>query len=71
MAEGHAANRWRNDRAVRTVAILGQVFAFLTSALVIAAGVYLVSQGHSGSGIAAIFATIAAIVAAYMKREKS
>jgi uncharacterized membrane protein len=64
MAEGHAKNRWANDRATRIVAILSQIFAFVIAMSVILGGLYLTFTGHPVTGLAAVFATIAGILLA-------
>ena len=67
MAEGNAGNRWRNDRAQRTVAILGQVFAFLITAMLVGGGLWLTSLGRAIEGFATICGTVAAIVWAFRR----
>ena len=54
MAEGHAKNYWRNDRAQRVSAILAQMLSFLLLAGIIAGGIWLVREGHSALGFASI-----------------
>ena len=61
MAEGHAKNYWRNDRAQRTSAILAQVLSFLLLAGIIVGGIWLVSEGHSGWGFASILTAAGSI----------
>jgi len=67
MAEGHAKNRWANDRATRTVLILGQIFAFIVAMTIVVGGIYLTLTGRPISGLTAVFGTITAIVLAIRK----
>lgn len=67
LAEGHAKNYWRNDRAKRVTAIMGQIFAFLLAAGLIGSGVWLVYQGHSFVGMAMMGSVIVGIVTPFLK----
>lgn len=68
MAEGHALDTWRTNRANRTVAIMGQIFAFLLVLVGLAVGTYLTSKGLTSAGIAAIITAIATPIAAILYR---
>lgn len=67
MAEGHARNRWSNDRAARIVSITSPVFAFIVAMTIICGGLWLVSIGLSLEGLAAVFLTISGIIYALYK----
>ena len=71
MAEGHAKNRWNNDRATRVTAILGQVFAFVVAMTLIGGGFYLTIIGRPTEGLSTIGVTIAAIVGAFVYGRRS
>lgn len=71
MAEGHALNRWKNDRAARAVGIMAQIFAFVVAMTIILGGLWLVSNGLEVAGLVAVFGTIAAIVYALKSSQKS
>jgi uncharacterized membrane protein len=62
MPEGRALNRWRNERTIRVVAILGQVFAFIVAMTISLGGIYLTVNGHPVTGLAALFGTVAGIL---------
>ena len=62
MAEGHAKNYWRNDRAQRIFAILAQLLSFVLLAGIIGGGLWLVNEGHSAWGYASILTAAGSIV---------
>lgn len=67
MAEGHAANGWKNDRGRRMLALQTQwIAAFLALSLVVA-GLWLVDAGHTLAGFGAVAAPAAAIVRALIQ----
>lgn len=68
LAEGHAKNYWRNDRAQRFSAILGQVFSFVMGASLVGGGIWLINAGYTTSGLAVLAAPVAGIVAAFRRR---
>ena len=68
LAEGHARNAWKNDKAQRITVLLGQTFAFLLGSQLILGGVWLIGGGHPTSGLLAIGAAVASLVAAFVKR---
>lgn len=70
MAEGHARNRWNNDRAARIVAITGPFLAFIVAMTIIVGGIYLTATGHPVTGLSAVFGTIAGIILAMRQAKK-
>lgn len=66
MAEGYARARWLDGRTARWSTILGQVFAFVVAMTIILGGFYLVLHDKRPEGIAAVVATVAAIVTAFI-----
>jgi uncharacterized membrane protein len=67
MAEGHASNRWRNDRLQRVSKILGQCFAFLICMALIGGGFYTITLGHSLIGFGTVAGAVAGIIWAYRR----
>jgi hypothetical protein len=65
MAEGYAKSRWANERADRTVKILGQVFAFVIALALIGGGFYLAAHGLLVSGFITLAGTLGAIIWAF------
>lgn len=65
MAEENGIDRRRNNRAIRWVTIIGQVFAFIVVMTALVGGFYLVNQGRDVAGIAAIITAIAAPLAVF------
>jgi hypothetical protein len=59
MAEQNGEDRRKNNRAIRAVTIMGQIFAFIIMMTALAGGFYLVNRGKDGAGIAAIITAIA------------
>lgn len=59
MAEQNGEERRRNNRTIRRVTILGQVFAFIIMMTALGGGFFLVNDGKDAAGIAAIVTAIA------------
>lgn len=70
MAEGHAKNRWLNDRNLRVTSILGQVFAFVVVLILLAGGFYLSFTGKPWPGLGTVAGTVASIVWAFRRASK-
>lgn len=68
LAEGHARNYWKNDRAQRITAISGQILGFLLGTMLIAGGIWLVSQGHEWIGVLTLGSVVLSIVSAFLKK---
>ena len=68
LAEGHARNYWKNDRAQRFTAISGQILGFLLGTMLIASGVWLVRQGHEWIGVLTLGSVVVSIVSAFLKK---
>lgn len=58
-AEQNGEDRRKNNRAIRTITIMGQVFAFIIMMTALGGGFYLVNQGKDVAGMAAIITAIA------------
>ncbi len=58
MAEQNGDDRRRNNRAIRKVTVMGQIFAFIVAMTALLGGYYLVSIGKDAPGIAAIVSAI-------------
>jgi hypothetical protein len=58
MAEDNGRDRHRNNRAIRWVTILGQIFAFIVAMTALVGGFYLVSLGLDVAGVATIISAI-------------
>ncbi len=70
MAEGHAQDAWRTNRAYRWIAIMGQIFVFLLIMSGLAVGTYLTSQGMDVAGVSTIVTAITAPTIALLYRRK-
>ncbi len=70
MAEGNARDRWRTNRAQRTLALMGPILAFVVVMAAIGAGVYLIAHGMNAAGIAAILTALGTPLAAFIYRHQ-
>ncbi|MBI2833463.1 MAG: DUF2335 domain-containing protein [Acidobacteria bacterium] len=70
MAEENGRDRRLNNRTMRWVTILGQVFAFTIMMTALLGGFYLVQQGQDSAGVAAIVTAIGAPLATFVYNRK-
>jgi len=59
MVEQNGEDRRKTNRTIRSVTILGQIFAFIIMMTTLLGGFYLVHEGKDVAGVATIIAAIA------------